>query len=72
MPRDPSTPHPDDEQAQDERDHHIDDPFDLEEEEVVSRVASEEGEELDDDDLDDLFDLDDLEDEEEEGEGPDA
>jgi len=25
MPRDPSTPHPEDEQAQDERDHHIDD-----------------------------------------------
>lgn len=67
MPRDPSTTHPEDEQAQDERDHHIDDPFD-----VVTQKA---GEELDDDDLDDLFDLDDLDDlddEDEEGEGPDA
>jgi hypothetical protein len=75
MPRDPSSTHPDDEQAKDERDHHIDDPFELEEEDAVSRVARAEGEVLDDDDLDDLFDLEDLdelEDEEEEGEGPDA
>ena len=73
MPRDPSTPHPEDEQAQDERDHHIDDPFDVEEKDDASRVAREGGEELDDDDLDDLFDLDDLDDlGDEEGEGPDA
>ncbi|MDX2092450.1 MAG: hypothetical protein SFX73_31595 [Kofleriaceae bacterium] len=62
MPRDPSSPHPDDEQAKDE-----------EEAEVV-RAAHEGDQELDDDDLDDLFDLDDLDfdEEEDEGEGPDA